>query len=167
MCYRLIFAFLNSTTRPLQRRRQIRPGVVGLIRLLLERSISTVLSEPDLIVTSDASGSWGCGAFWDIKWFQLKWVGLLRGAHIAIKELVPNVIAIAIWGNQWQGKVIQVLSDNAAVITAINKNTTRLRESAHLLWCLAFICASFQCQLRAAHIPGPIIRPPMPCQGTD
>ena len=118
--------------------------------------LSSVSNQPpDLTVTSDASGSWGCGAFWDINWFQLEWAGLLREAHIAIKELVPIVIATAIWGSQWRGKVIRVLSDNAAVITAINKNTTRLRESAHLLRCLAFICASFQCQLRAAHIPGP------------
>ena len=24
--------------------------------------------EPDMIVTSDASGSWGCGAFWEEQW---------------------------------------------------------------------------------------------------
>ena len=109
---------------------------------------------PDLSVTSDASGSWGCGAFWGAEWFQLEWAGLLQEAHIAIKELVPVVIATAIWGNQWRGKTVQVLSDNTAVVTAINKNTTRLKESAHLLRCLAFMSASFQCQLRASHIPG-------------
>ena len=117
--------------------------------------LSSVSNQPpDLSVTSDASGSWGCGAFWGAEWFQLEWAGLLQEAHIAIKELVPVVIATAIWGNQWRGKTVQVLSDNTAVVTAINKNTTRLKESAHLLRCLAFMSASFKCQLWASHIPG-------------
>ena len=35
--------------------------------------LSSVSNQPpDLTVTSDASGSWGCGAFWDINWFQLE-----------------------------------------------------------------------------------------------
>ena len=29
-------------------------------------------------LTSDASGSWGCGTFWDSSWFQLKWMPQTR-----------------------------------------------------------------------------------------
>ena len=109
----------------------------------------------DSTVTSDASGNWGCGAFWGSAWFQLQWAGLLHEAHIAIKELVPLVLAAALWGRQWKGKTILCRSDNIAVVAAINNNTSKVKESAHLLRSLAFICASFQCQLRASHIPGP------------
>ena len=84
----------------------------------------------------------------------VQWAGLLHEAHIAIKELVPLVLAAALWGRQWKGRTILCRSDNTAVVAAIN-NTSKVKESAHLLRCLAFICASFQCQLRASHIPGP------------
>ena len=29
--------------------------------------------KPTVVLTSDASGSWGCGAFWNTKWLQLAW----------------------------------------------------------------------------------------------
>ena len=32
---------------------------------------------PDIIMTSDASGRWECGAFWEQNWFQLQWPGAL------------------------------------------------------------------------------------------
>ena len=88
-------------------------------------------------VTSDASGNWGCGAFWGSTWFQLQWAGLLHEAHIAIKELVPLVLAAALWGRQWKGKTILCRSDNTAVVAAINNNMSKVKESAHLLRCLA------------------------------
>lgn len=28
---------------------------------------------PEFTFTSDASGAWGCGGYWDDKWFQLAW----------------------------------------------------------------------------------------------
>ena len=31
------------------------------------------LREAGITVTSDASGSWGCGAFWDDFWLQMAW----------------------------------------------------------------------------------------------
>ena len=118
----------------------------------LINSVTTV--QPQITVTSDASGSWGCGAFWGTRWFQMEWDGLLFAAHIAIKEMVPVVIASAIWGREWEGKSIRILSDNAAVVAAINNNTSRVKEIAHLLRCLAFVVAQWQCHLSAAHIPG-------------
>lgn len=30
-------------------------------------------SLPDIVITSDASGSWGCGVVWDHHWFQWQW----------------------------------------------------------------------------------------------
>ena len=53
---------------------------------------------PDVILTSDASGSWGCGAFSGVEWFQCLWNGRWTEVHITVKELIPIVIAGAIWG---------------------------------------------------------------------
>ena len=48
--------------------------------------------KPDIIITSDASGKWGCGAFCDQKWFQLEWPRHLEATHITVKELIPIVL---------------------------------------------------------------------------
>ena len=52
---------------------------------------------------SDASGSWGYGAYWGSQWFHLQWPSSLRLLPIAIKELIPVVIGATIFGRQWQG----------------------------------------------------------------
>lgn len=109
---------------------------------------------PEAVVTSDASGRWGCGAFSGGAWFQLKWVEQLQDHSITIKELIPIVIASAIWGHQWKGITVQVLCDNMAVVAILNQNTSRDQEVMHLLRCLAFITAKFQFIIAASHIPG-------------
>ena len=40
---------------------------------------------------SDASGSWGCGVYWEENWFQYKWPEGLQLPGIATKELLPIV----------------------------------------------------------------------------
>jgi len=107
-----------------------------------------------LTLVSDASGTWGCGAYLGCDWFQLPWKSSLRDAHISAKELTPIVVATAIWGKAWQGHTIQVFSDNSAAVAAINNCTSTLQDSAHLLRCLAFLTAHYQCELVARHIPG-------------
>ena len=67
-----------------------------------EWSLLSPLS-PSVSVTTDASGSWGCGALTsDGQWFQVQWPLSWAPVHIAAKELVPVVIAVAVWGKQWQ-----------------------------------------------------------------
>ena len=51
---------------------------------------------------SNASGSFGCGAFTrELGWFQIKWPKSWEETDIATKELVPVVVATAIWVKQW------------------------------------------------------------------
>ena len=54
-----------------------------------------------LEVTSDASGSYGCGAIFCNTWFQASWPPSWEAINITAKELVPIVIAAALWGSQW------------------------------------------------------------------
>ena len=61
-----------------------------------------VLHSYEATITSDASGQWGCGAFSsDGEWFQLEWPDSWIGVHITIKELLPMVVAMAMWGKKW------------------------------------------------------------------
>ena len=115
---------------------------------------SLVSQQPEVSITADASGTWGCGAYYNTHWFQLPWNGMLRHAHISVKELTPIVIAAALWGQYWFLKSVRIWSDNTAAVAAINNNSSRCKDTAHLLRCLAFLSARFQCQFSASHIPG-------------
>lgn len=55
---------------------------------------------PDQEITSDASGTWGCGAFSAGEWFQLQWQSSMALVHITIKELLPIIITAALWGHK-------------------------------------------------------------------
>ena len=109
---------------------------------------------PSATIYSDASGAWGCGAIYQKHWFQLQWDSNSADYHISIKELLPIVIAAAIWGYHFRGKAIHVKSDNVAAVAAINNQTSSVKEVCHLLRCLAFISARFDLRLIASHIPG-------------
>ena len=51
-------------------------------------------------LVSDASGSWGCGAFCGEDWFQLQWPESLQDYQITVKELIPIVLAAAVSGQR-------------------------------------------------------------------
>ena len=110
--------------------------------------------KPDIIITSDASGKWGCGAFCVQRWFQLEWPRHLEATHITVKELIPIVLGAAVWGREWQGLSVGALCDNAAVVAIINWGNSCDQEVMHLMRCLAFIQARWHFSLRASHIKG-------------
>ena len=112
--------------------------------------------EPSVVLTSDASGSWGCGAYWGSKWFQLPWSDTECSVevNIATKELIPIVIAAAIWGRAWTGLVVCCRCDNEAVVAVINKRTSKDAELMHLLRCLVFFEAKFSTRMIATPVAG-------------
>ena len=121
-------------------------------------SLMTVVNrvEPEVIVTSDASGSWGCGAFWEEQWFQLAWADTQcsRNMNIAVKKLIPLVIAAAVWGRQWQGRTVGCKCDNQAVVAVLHSRTSKESDIMHLLRCLFFFEARFSFHFTASHIAG-------------
>ena len=104
--------------------------------------------------TSDASGSWGCGASYGNQWFQYSWDAKAQLLHIAVKELVPIVMAAAVWGHNWKGSSITCYCDNQTVVAVMNSRSSRDRHLMHLLRCLFFYEARGQFKLLCSHIPG-------------
>lgn len=110
---------------------------------------------PQHLVTADASGSWGCGAFGSNGlWFQLQWPQSWARLHIAAKELVPIVIAIAMWGAQWQATTVLIRSDNQVVVASLSSGTAKDALLMHLLRCLHFYLAHFDIRVIARHVAG-------------
>ena len=111
---------------------------------------------PGSAIISDASGSWGCGAFCtaSLNWFQLQWPPHWESTNIAAKELLPIMISAAIWGPTWHGTVVRFKSDNQVVATALTSRSAHDPHLSHLLRCLFFLEAYFQFEHQAQHLAG-------------
>ena len=107
---------------------------------------------PDVTIATDASGMWGCGAVWQNTWLQLAWDAQWVDKSIAAKELIPIVLACALWGKQWQYKRVCVKCDNMSVVQVIAGLSSRDPLLMHLLRLLYFYLALYNIQLRAEHV---------------
>ena len=109
---------------------------------------------PDGLITSDASGNWGCGAFHNQNWFQLQWTHATIHWHITSKELLPVVIAAAMWGSKWAGKTIKALCDNMAVVHILRSHQSKDPTVMHLVRCLSLIESTYDFTIVSEHLPG-------------
>ena len=89
-------------------------------------------------LTSDASGGWGCGAFAvPGEWLQVRWPESWKSIHITVKELLPIVIACALWGASWQGHTVECLCENTEVAPIVRSGTSKHPLAMHLFRCLS------------------------------
>ena len=101
---------------------------------------------------SDASGTWGCGAWHGSSWFQWQWGVLSRNLDIAVKELLPILLAVLIWGPAWRGQSVLCYCDNQAVVAILRSRSCKQQGLMHMLRCLFFIEAAHNFKLVATHI---------------
>ena len=128
-----------------------------------------LLFHPSVVLATNASGNWGCGAVWTSHWFHLKWDGTWSNTNIAVKELVSIILAAAIWGRYWTHQKALVLSDNMAVVQIFQTKSSWDREMMHLLCCLHFIKAKWDMVLWVQHIRGKsnIAADALPCNSVQ
>ena len=113
------------------------------------------LESPSVHIFSDASGSYGCGAVAPTYgWFNLRWPQEWASVDIAVKELIPVVMAAGLWGPVWAGHHVQFHTDNMAVVAVIQNLNAKDTRLGHLLRCLYFYAAYYCFNFSAAHIPG-------------
>ena len=108
----------------------------------------------DIHLYSDASGSFGCGAWWGVEWLRYLWQESWIHQSIAAKELLPIVMAGMLWGRHWRRRRVIVHCDNLAVVGVVNSGAAKDPELAQLLRCLFFVKAHFNLVITAVHIPG-------------
>ena len=117
--------------------------------------MSNASHQYETTITSDASGQWGCGAFSSERgWFQLEWPDSWIGVHIIIKELLPIVVAMAMWGKKWRGIRVRCRCDNAAVVTMLSSGSSKDERVMHLLRSLFLFLASYDVSIFGEHILG-------------
>ena len=113
------------------------------------------VSLPKCNVFTDASGSFGCGAFDPcLGEFQVQWPATWAEVDISVKEVVPLVFATALWGPAWTGCLVQFHVDNMAVVAVIQKRSAKNDLLTHFLRCICFYGAYFHFEFSASHVPG-------------
>ena len=112
-----------------------------------------ILRQPDFHLFCDASETWGCGAWCIPHWLQVPWSDLPPHST-ALQELFPVVVAAAVWGAGWTGRLVLCHSDNAPVVAQVNRLHAHDPLAAHLLRCLALFQALHDFRLRAVYVPG-------------
>lgn len=111
---------------------------------------------PAAVWHTDASGSWGCGAYWGGRgrWIQAQWSKDWQSKNITLKEMIPIVLATAMWGRHCSHKHVLVYCDNMAVVQMLASKTSREQDIMHLLRCLHFFTALFDMNLKVVHLAG-------------
>lgn len=111
-----------------------------------------------LHISSDSSGSFGCGVIFGSHWAYLQWPldwSSEDRRDLTYLELVPVALAIQIWGSKLQSKKIIMHIDNIAVVQIINQKTSKSSRVMSLLRPLLLQLLRFNIQIRCVHIPGP------------
>ena len=103
-------------------------------------------------IASDASGSWGCGAWYNQSWFQLEWDSHSDALDITGKELIPIILACVAWGHAWSGHRVICHCDNQAVVACLRSRSSRQPMLMHMLRCLVFIEAHVKCHIQSIYI---------------
>ena len=114
----------------------------------------SVPSHPNFCSQTDASGTWGCAAVLGSQWLQWQWPPEWYKIEIMAKELVPIIFACIVWGPRLSKRHINFQCDNASLVIAINKGSSKDKFVMHLLRSLWFFVAHFDIYVTASHLPG-------------
>ena len=114
------------------------------------------LDKANTTIYSDASGSWGFGAWCQprLQWFQGAWPLAWQSTNITANELLSIVLAAVIWGPQWRGQAVHFRCDNAAIVHTIASSRNTEPLVMQLLRGLHLFAMEYGFQFTASHIAG-------------
>ena len=108
---------------------------------------------PDHHLYTDASGTWDCSAWSPPHWLQIQWSAETSLLYCT-QRAIPNCHRDSSVGHFWTGKLILCHCDNAAVVTQVNKLHGRDLKTGHMLKCLVFLQAVYDCRIKGIHAAG-------------
>lgn len=116
------------------------------------------VSNADIHLFTDASGTIGMGAYFQGHWTHARWDGRfpdeVNSNQITFLELFPIVVALHIWGDQMANKKVLLRCDNEAVVHIINRQSSKCPRVMILLRRLVLQCLRCNILFRASHIAG-------------
>ena len=73
---------------------------------------------------------------------------------IAVRELLPVVVASVVCRVKWTHKWVLVKTDNQSVVDILKSRSSKNPMIMHMVRCVQFVLASFQFELQVEHIQG-------------
>ena len=107
-----------------------------------------------LSLYTDASGSLGFGAVFGNQWCYGTWPSDWVHRHIAFLEFYPIVLSVCLWGQEMQNRRILFFTDNAALVSVINKQSCRDKSLMFFVRKLVLTCLKNNILFKAKHVPG-------------
>lgn len=111
-----------------------------------------------LYTDSAGSNQLGCAAIFGNHWVFLHWPSTWFHsslmADLAFLELVPIVLAFHTWASSFKGKKIMLHTDNQALVTILNKKSSRSKFVMHLLRPFVLHLMLHNIQIKAVHVFG-------------
>lgn len=109
---------------------------------------------------TDSSGNpdLGCGAYNYGSWAQCRWPNSKRFrdlmSNMSLLELIPIVMAMFLWVAQFANKKILFHTDNLALVSIINKRTSKEKVIMKLIRPFVLLTMLHNVQFKAIHIEG-------------
>ena len=89
-----------------------------------------------------------------MRWYSIKLGDCWKDIHVTIKELLPIIVASAIWGQGWRRSHILFQCDNAAVVDIVNSGKSKHPLAMHYTRLLYLLGALYNFSFLCQHIPG-------------
>ena len=113
------------------------------------------LAGPPHQLFTDASGTWGCRAFWNLHWFQLRWEERSKSLPTTVKEMLPIVLSATVWGPQWLAAAhITCHCDKIAVVASLSSWLSKVDHLMHLMGCIFYSKAYHGFTVHCTHLLG-------------
>jgi len=112
----------------------------------------------ELYTDSSGNSQLGCGAYFRGHWAQFRWPCSWCDSDImknmSLLELIPIILALWIWSPELRNKKVSFYIDNQALVSIINKRTSKDKKIMKLIRSLVFLTMDNSIQFKALHIEG-------------
>ncbi|VDI10949.1 Hypothetical predicted protein [Mytilus galloprovincialis] len=112
------------------------------------------MSSNTLELHTDAAQSKGYAGIYGSKWFYGPFPENWKNINIMTLEFYPIILAIELWGTLWRNHSILLFTDNEALVSVINKQSTSDGPAMQMVRYMVFRCLQFNILFKAKHIPG-------------
>ena len=116
--------------------------------------LSQMFSTPDYTIITDASKSFGFGAICGNLWLCGEWPQTWKKHAITMLEFGPILFAIATWSHLFNNKCIHVKTDNLALVSIVNKQTSTDLNLMFMVRKMVKLLLKYNILLKASHILG-------------
>lgn len=114
----------------------------------------TFLSSGTLELYTDAAQSKGYSGVYRSQWFYGSFPDDWKTLNIMTLEFYPIILSVEIWGPLWKNHAILFFTDNEALVSVINKQTSQVGQVMRMVRHLVLRCLQYNILFKAKHIPG-------------